>query len=63
MCIDSSFFFLFLFGTGFSYFGLASRAHFRKGHGVSNDLKMASETSRELPFLPKIEFLGVHVER
>ena len=29
MSIDSEFFFLFLSGTGISYFGLASRANFR----------------------------------
>jgi len=51
MCIDSAFFFLFLSGTGFSYFaGLVSRTHFRKGHGVRNDLKMVPETSPELVF-------------
>lgn len=36
MCIDSAFFFLFLSGTGFSYFGLASRAHFRSEKRFEN---------------------------
>lgn len=49
MCIDSAFFFLFLSGTGY-FAGLASRTHFRKDHGVRNDLKMVPETSPELIF-------------
>lgn len=59
MSIDSAFFFLFLSGTGFSYFaGLASRTHFRKGHGVRNGLKMVRETStpRTDFFLAKFSF-------